>query len=56
MKFECCKNADEIRYYYYKFHNKMGCSSSIDFYEPKIFENKTLIWFLGGGPGAPKQQ
>ncbi len=34
----------------------MGCGgSAMDIYEPKRFRDKTIIWFLGGGPGAPKQ-
>lgn len=35
----------------------MGCSgSSGDSHEPRNFRDKTLIWLLAGGPGAPKQQ
>lgn len=33
----------------------MGCSSSSDPYEPLAFDQKATVWFLGGGPGSPKQ-
>ena len=34
----------------------MGCASSEAAFEPQRYDNKTVVWFLGGGPGAPKQQ
>ena len=34
----------------------MGCTSSESAFEPSRYDNKTVVWFLGGGPGAPKQQ